>query len=220
MSDFVPDTAIRTDSIWQKLVAAQADMANPVKTKAVKAGARSYNYEVLADVLEIVTDALHAHGLALVQGVTAEGEGFTLRTGIADEGGPVWLDVRPIDFPADPQAAGSKETYARRYALKTAFGLAGVDDDGEAAHQMAVRGSQKPVEARKPATPVNDPLEGWKRRFAALRAEAKRHGLDDVEMGRTVSQTVGRPSTQWDAHDYEAACNFFTMAIDQIPEEE
>lgn len=204
-------------TLREKLIAAQADMANPVKSKAVKSAARSYNYEVLSDVLEIVTDALHAHGLGLIQGVkpcvtdyqgtTTAGTiiGWWLQTGVTDGEEELTLDTRPLDFPADPQVAGSKETYARRYALKTAFGLAGVDDDGEAAHQMASRASQTPQNALKATTTTQTPTKELEDRMKALLRQCANAGLDVKAIGARVSAEIGKKSVQFQAPDYERA---------------
>lgn len=193
------------NTIREKLIAAQADMGNPVKSKAVKAGARSYNYEVLSDVLEIVTDALHAHGLGLIQGVYPAANGYELCTGITDGQETLTLDTRPLDFPADPQVAGSKETYARRYALKTAFGLAGVDDDGEAAHQMAARAAQTPAKASSYPKPTQTPTKELEDRMKALLRQCANAGLDVQAIGSRVSAEIGKKSVQFKAPDYERA---------------
>jgi len=208
-------------TIREKLIAAQADMANPVKSKAVKAGARSYNYEVLSDVLEIVTDALHAHGLGLIQGVkpcitdhqgtTLDGAfigtviGWWLQTKVSDGKEELTLDTRPLDFPADPQVAGSKETYARRYALKTAFGLAGVDDDGEAAHQMVTRAAQTPAKAPSSPKPTQTPTKELEDRMKALLRQCANAGLDVKAIGARVSAEIGKKSVQFQAEDYRRA---------------
>ena len=205
---------------WGRFIKAQAAMNNPVKTKAVKAGARSYNYEVLADVLEIVTEALHANGLALFQGTQEREDGaFVLRTGFADEDGIVVLDTRPMDFPADPQAAGSKETYARRYALKTAFGLAGVDDDGEAAHRAAqtpVRAAVTPSKAPNGSNPNNSTLLEWSARMRALIGSAREAGVDVDAFGKRMSAQLGKTSKDYDAFDYAAVCKALEAEIAEV----
>lgn len=200
-------------TIREKLIAAQADMTNPVKSKAVKAGARSYNYEVLSDVLEIVADALHAHGLGLTQGVYPAANGYELYTGVTDGQESLILDQRPLDFPDDPQAAGSKETYARRYALKTAFGLAGVDDDGEAAHQMAVRAPQTPSKA--PSAPVAKKTldRALEQRMHDLIRAAKAKGLDVDVIGKRISVATGKKSTQYGDDDFRTAIGILEATL-------
>ena len=196
---------------WGRFIKAQAAMNNPVKTKAVKAGARSYNYEVLADVLEIVTEALHANGLALYQGTQEREDGtFVLRTGFADEEGAIILDTRPMDFPADPQAAGSKETYARRYALKTAFGLAGVDDDGEAAHRAATSPVRAAVSPSKAVSTDNPTKEASARGFAHMKAlldRCRQAGMDMQLVGSCVTEATGKKSTEFGVAEYAKACD-------------
>lgn len=203
-------------TLREKLIAAQADMANPVKSKAVKAGARSYNYEVLSDVLEIVTDALRAHGLGLIQGVRPKSERYELHTGVSDGTEDLILDFRPIEFPADPQVAGSKETYARRYALKTAFGLAGVDDDGEAAHQMATRAAQTPQNARKAPTPTQTPTKELEDRMKALIRQCANAGLDVKAIGARVSAEIGKKSVEFQAPDYERTIAIIEARLKEV----
>lgn len=196
-----------TPTIWARFIAAQADMENPVKTKAVRAGAKSYSYEVLPDVLEIVKTALHAHGLALIQAVGPSDVGWTLRTGVADDQGPLWLDERPLEFPADDHVAASKQTYAKRYAIKTVFGLAGLDedDDGQAAHQMALRGSQTPSKATSSQKPTQTPTKELEDRMKALLRQCANAGLDVKAIGARVSAEIGKSSVQFQAPDYERA---------------
>lgn len=120
------------ESLDARLCAAMGDMPNPVKD----ANAFKYKYEQLDQVLGIVQPALMAHGLFATQGMECSGEGYELRTYVNDARGAsprALMDCRPIRFTGDPQRDGSAETYARRYALKTVFGLCGEDDDGKAA---------------------------------------------------------------------------------------
>lgn len=210
-----PTIIIDSKTIREKLIAAQADMANPVKSKAVKAGARSYNYEVLSDVLEIVTDALHAHGLGLIQGVYPAANGYELCTGITDGQETLILDHRPLDFPADPQVAGSKETYARRYALKTAFSLAGVDDDGEAAHQMAARAAQTPAKATSSPKPTKTPTKELEDRMKALLRQCANAGLDVKAIGARVSSEIGKKSVEFQADDYRWAIAIIESILEE-----
>lgn len=123
----------------QKLMEAMKEMDNPKKEKLAtvqtKSGKEySYNYETLDQVLGVVRPALMNHGLMLVQGVKWNDSinEFVLETGIMDESEERILDVRPFRRCDDAQVEGSWETYMRRYAIRTAFGLTGEDDDGAA----------------------------------------------------------------------------------------
>lgn len=133
------------DNFNKRLSLAMASMPNPVKD----AKAYNYKYETLDQVLAIVQPALMANGLFVNQGIEWGAEGYELRTVVYDTEGGIdckVMDSRPVKLTGDSQKDGSAETYARRYALKTVFGLCGEDDDGAAS-------SKKPVTA-KYAQPV------------------------------------------------------------------
>lgn len=125
-----------------KLRAAMAEMDNPTKSKTANVPTRNggkyqYKYTTLVEVLGIVRPALQGNGLDLKQSVCFSDNGLILRTSVFDDDGEVVLDERPMKQSQDPQDFGSYETYMRRYALVTAFGLGVEDDDGQRAHQSA-----------------------------------------------------------------------------------
>lgn len=93
------------------------------------------SYATLNSVLAVVKPALAENGLVLRQEMAcADGDKLNLVTKVCDRDGAVMvLDSRFVPYNPDPQRAGSYETYMRRYALMTAFGIAAEDDDGEAA---------------------------------------------------------------------------------------
>lgn len=114
----------------QKLIVAMMAMDNPKKEKE----GYNYKYETLEQVLEIVRKALAEQGMMIVQGVKWNDSinEFILETGVMDGTEERILDMRPFHRCDDAQAEGSWETYMRRYAIRTAFGLTGEDDDGAA----------------------------------------------------------------------------------------
>lgn len=113
-----------------RLMKAMESMENPTKEKQ----AYKYKYETLEQMLGIVRPALANHGIGMTQGqhYDERSGGWVLETCVFDDTNHIVLDVRPIPVCSDAQSAGSWETYMRRYALRTAFGLTGEDDDGEA----------------------------------------------------------------------------------------
>lgn len=117
-------------SFNKRLMDAMAEMENPTKSKQ----AYNYKYETLEQVLGIVRPALLNYGLMLYQSVKWDERynGFKLETGVFGESESRIMDERPFHTCDDAQAEGSWETYMRRYALRTAFGLTGEDDDGAA----------------------------------------------------------------------------------------
>lgn len=118
----------------QRLIEAMSDMVNPKKSKTADTGKFTYNYETLDEVLAIVRPALIKNQMMLTQGMrwNQEVECFVLETGVFDADEKIILDTRKVPYCDDAQAQGSWETYLRRYALRTAFGLTGEDDDGAA----------------------------------------------------------------------------------------
>jgi hypothetical protein len=92
-------------------------------------------YVDLASCVEAVIDSLHANGIALIQKTFADETGVTVGTIFLHESGET-IDGGMLHVPAakqDPQGYGSALTYARRYSLMAACGIAPEDDDGNAA---------------------------------------------------------------------------------------
>lgn len=92
-------------------------------------------YADLTSVIEAIKPALAAHGLFFTQCPQTCDGGVTIETTLHHEGGQS-IALGSLFMPAnrnDAQAYGSALTYARRYALVTAFGVPTEDDDGNAA---------------------------------------------------------------------------------------
>lgn len=92
-------------------------------------------YVALDACIEAVIDALHAHNIALVQKTHDAELGVKVETIFIHESGEK-LSGGTLFVPADknnPQGYGSALTYARRYSLMAACGIAPEDDDGSAA---------------------------------------------------------------------------------------
>jgi hypothetical protein len=92
-------------------------------------------YADLSACIEAVIDALHHHGFALLQSTQPSEGGATVTTRFLHESGAV-IDGGALFVPAtkpDAHGMGSALTYARRYSLLAACGLAPEDDDGNRA---------------------------------------------------------------------------------------
>lgn len=92
-------------------------------------------YADLGACLEAVNEALLENGIALVQRTSEDATGVTVETVFLHESGET-MESGKLHVPAakqDPQGYGSALTYARRYSLMTACGIAPEDDDGNAA---------------------------------------------------------------------------------------
>lgn len=140
------------DKIASALVKAQKAFGPALKS-ATNPHFKS-RYADLAACVEAVIDALNANGIALVQRNIACESGITIETVFLHESGEM-LSSGPLHVPAaksDAQGYGSAMTYARRYSLMAACGIAPEDDDGNAAAKAKPRPAEpKPAEERSPA---------------------------------------------------------------------
>lgn len=92
-------------------------------------------YADLSNCIEAVIDALNANGIGLMQRTYESKDGVMVETIFVHESGEV-MECGMLHVPAakqDPQGYGSALTYARRYSLLAATGLAPEDDDGNSA---------------------------------------------------------------------------------------
>ena len=92
-------------------------------------------YADLSNCIEAVIDALNSNGIGLMQRTYECKDGVMVETIFVHESGEV-MECGLLHVPAskqDPQGYGSALTYARRYSLLAATGLAPEDDDGNSA---------------------------------------------------------------------------------------
>ncbi|MGH2595803.1 MAG: ERF family protein [Actinomycetota bacterium] len=123
-------TSEKTDKLSVALVSAINDLHNPVKSVAVRAGQRRYSFAPLPDILDDVRPILFARGLALLQEACTVDGHAAVGTRIVHVSGE-WVEYEPLQIPSasDAQSIGSAITYARRYALSAALGIAADEDD-------------------------------------------------------------------------------------------
>jgi hypothetical protein len=125
-------------NIASALVRAQRGFAPALKT-STNPHFRS-KYVDLAGCIEAVVDALNAAGIALIQRTSEDSTGVTVETVFVHESGEM-MECGKLHVPAskqDAQGYGSALTYARRYSLMAAAGIAPEDDDGNAASKVKV----------------------------------------------------------------------------------
>ena len=181
-----------TRNIYDRLTEARVKMTNP----PMRGKAQYGQYATLGDVLDVVIPALVREGLLVRQGITPEG---ILETIIYDrEGESLTLDARPINLEGNSQQQGSAETYAKRYALCTAFALVGVeDDDGAAASQP------QPTRAANSSAARNSAI---KRLNAAIEAYS-------VATGKTVEEVKAGVKAR---EDYEDTSEFYNRVAEEL----
>lgn len=95
-------------------------------------------YADLSACVEAVIDSLNESGIALMQMTHECQDGVTVETVFVHDSGEM-LSAGKLHVPAakhDPQGYGSALTYARRYSLMAACGIAPEDDDGNAATKV------------------------------------------------------------------------------------
>jgi hypothetical protein len=136
-------------AIAAALVKAQKEFGPALKT-ATNPHFRS-KYAALDACVEAVIDALNNNGIFLMQYTHPCEDGVIVETMFIHESGEHMSGGR-LHVPAskqDPQGYGSALTYARRYSLQAACGIAPEDDDGNAA-------SKPKTEPKKPAAGTRD----------------------------------------------------------------
>jgi hypothetical protein len=107
-------------------------------------------YADLPAVIAAIKPSLIKHGLAFTQPCQPSEDGVTVRTILHHTSGDT-LDLGSLFVPAnkrDAQGFGSALTYARRYALVSAFGVPTEDDDGNAA-SSSMKQPEPPRDERK-----------------------------------------------------------------------
>lgn len=128
-----------------KLEGAKKNANNPhFKSKYADLGS-------VIDALEPIKD----HGLWFIQISKERDNGACFETVIIHGPSNSQMSMGETFVPADranAQGFGSAQTYARRYGLLSAFGLATEDDDGNAASQTPA----KPRQQAKPADMLSD----------------------------------------------------------------
>jgi hypothetical protein len=105
-------------------------------------------YADLGAIIGTVKPALVNHGLFFTQHCHPSDDGVIVETILHHRSGES-LSMGQLYVPAnkrDPQGFGSAQTYARRYALQTAFGVPVEDDDGNS----AVRATANPTTGETP----------------------------------------------------------------------
>jgi hypothetical protein len=155
-------------SIYQALINARKDF-KPLKESAYNPFFKS-KYADLKEVINSVKDALSANGLGFYQSADAISDTKEITTTTIDKNGTTKTETKIVGYSkitttlfsgsgetitmtypliisdmADPQKVGSAVTYAKRYALTAALGIASEDDDAESAKPGKTAQYSKPA---------------------------------------------------------------------------
>lgn len=170
-----------TKSISALLAEAQAEMPNPKKNREGQKGYQKYNYATLDTVIDIIKKPLNSRGIFLTQPCERTNDGnMRVQTVVLYGSERLVLDTKPYEYDSDPQEFGKRETYARRYSLLTAFGLAGEDDtDGDTGPAKAApKPAHKAVQPKK-AQQVPDRRTRMLAKVAKYKATLMERGLSE-----------------------------------------
>lgn len=113
-----------------KFVTVEKDATNPFFNS---------NYATLAAIIKMIRKPLADNGISFVQTLIGTPQGRTMKTIIIHESGEWLVSEMPcFGVSNKPQDVGSATTYAKRYGLQAAFGIAvaddATDDDGNKAN--------------------------------------------------------------------------------------
>jgi hypothetical protein len=119
-------------------------------------------YAALDACIEAVIDALNDNGIMLMQQTHLCEDGVIVETIFIHESGET-MSGGKLHVPAakhDPQGYGSALTYAKRYSLQSACGIAPEDDDGNKATNSVQQkqAAPAPKPAPKPEAPAKAPV--------------------------------------------------------------
>ena len=185
-----PDVFDPSAMFTQLLAEAQAEMANPPKSKTGQKGYQTYSYSPLDLVLNIIRPPLNKRGIFFYQRseVAANGAGMLLSTIVAFGGEERVLDVKPYEYASDPQEFGKRETYARRYSALMAFGLVGEEDtDGDT--------GPKETKEKAPTKPRPSKRKVMLAKIAKLKAECIQNGVKEEGLRAYEKANFGTDDT-------------------------
>ena len=147
-------------------------------------------YADLSSCIEAVDDAFLANGIVMFQESFEDSSGVTVETVLLHESGES-IRSGKLHVPAskqDPQGYGSALTYARRYSLMAACGIAPEDDDGNAASRpQKNKGAETDAQAHDVAPPSPPSMPG------AVVAE----WIDDMRATTTEAELKAVFGTAW-----------------------
>lgn len=164
--------------LMELLSEAQKEMPNPKKSREGQKGYQKYKYATLDAVLDIVKGPLNSRGIFLSQPSGKLDDGtMRVQTVVFYKGTQMVLDTKPYEYDSDPQEFGKRETYARRYSLLTAFGLAGEDDtDGDTGPKKEA--AKAPSKRQEPQQ-VPDRRTRMLTKVASYKAQLMERGLKE-----------------------------------------
>ena len=184
-------------------VAACGELSNPPKTSKVNAGAKSYHFAPLPEILDLARPVLARHALAVRFQTAPDANNILVTCEVVHATGTV-VSAASLYSPsnANMQVVGSGLTYARRYTLVAALGIAADDDDdGEATARPAPKAAPaqvQPLPARSLPADFLDWCKANNLRAAQVDAWTRASGkgsiyeYEDTRLSRLVAAVDGK----------------------------
>ena len=184
-------------------------------------------YADLAACVEAVITGLNDNGIALLQQCNECKDGVVVETIFLHESGETW-SAGKLYVPTpkqDPQGFGSALTYARRYSLMAACGIAPEDDDGNAASGTKTKPQAPAQPTPKPAPPKTDkpagPVKWTKEQRETIWGRLKGLGYDEESARRFVHWALELSGTDTWTKDYASkVIEDFDGMVDAYSEQE
>jgi hypothetical protein len=148
-----------------KLISAALVKAQKQFAPALKTNTNPHfksKYVGLDGCVEAVIDALNDNGIYLMQKNHPNDTGIAVETIFIHESGES-ISGGVLTVPADkqnPQGYGSALTYARRYSLMAACGIAPEDDDGQAASKTVVKATKQLIDENRLNAAIQKIVDG------------------------------------------------------------
>lgn len=179
------------EGIFTALAKAQKAFGTPKASKTAQAGTRKYQYAPLDEVLKAVREPLNEQGLFLTQRTAIDEQNrFYVSTLVCSGSDSVELDRCYYEYDRNPQEFGKRETYARRYSLNKAFGLAGEEDtDGDV--QQAKQPRKQPPKQQAPSR-----RKQMLAKIAQLKMECIQNGVKEEGIRAYEAATFGIDDTE------------------------
>jgi hypothetical protein len=210
----------KSDTLSTALVAAFAEIEGAAKDK-VNPHFKS-KYADLASVIDAVKIPLTKYGLAFEQHMSPSESGVIIETVVRHTSGET-ASFGSLYVPAnknDAQGFGSALTYARRYALMTAFGVPAEDDDGNAAVASTRAANANPKTGETPPAkrvPLSGPYTSKTQLWAAVRAFVHA-GNGMADLGEWIAYRDSRDSQELLEQCKRDAPALWSEGLPDVPE--
>jgi hypothetical protein len=161
-------------------------------------------YATLGSVVRTLRPIIAKHGLSYMQSTEQAGEKWILKTTVMHTSGQYIAFDYPIHTSkSDAQGFGMGLSYARRYSIKAAFGLADDDNDGNETPQP------QPKQQAPKATTSKAVLGPSEAQLKRLHAIASNNQWNPIEVKQMIFEKYGIESSKdLNRDQYNELCDY------------